>query len=76
MKLACRINSRYQVEYFDTETGKLAMWEANTDALAYNPPINCMQYPIHGSLIKQGERIPYDTMKYGYKERDFTLVLV
>lgn len=74
MKIACRVSKNYKVEYFNHVTGKTLYWEALKDTCAYGIPSDFKQYPLHGSGIKAGQRIPYDHMKYGYKERDFKLI--
>jgi len=75
MNIGCRMNQRtFRTEYFNVETGKKLAWKALKDTYAYSPPAGHKQYPILNSIMKEGEIISYDNMKYGYQERHFKLI--
>ena len=75
MTIACRMNkTNFRTEYFNAETGKRLFWKAKKDAYSYSPPFEHKQFVNPSSMIKAGETMPYDNMKYGYCERDFELI--
>lgn len=74
MEIICTMGRNFKPEYRNAETKKKLFWKAKKDTYMYTPPCNYERHPILHTLVKAGNTIPYDDMKYGYCERDFELI--